>query len=333
MRCVSTIIRFIKENCRGSVSVEAAIILPFMFLIFFVFVSIFQYAAAYLNVYQAADMTARYMSYYSGIYYREGLKQLDGYMTQTLYNEFGDKGSVAAEVFTGVTDNVACCAMANIIFNRQIEKNSNIPINNFYAIEKVSFAGSSFFKSGSKFELKVNCCIDTFFPLPEFFYKGYFIDIEIKGNGWLGGDYFIKESEPSVWELENFERGKIIEEYLGCNLPYDYPVVDSFDRKKGMVTLVRSIDHTTKTYLKTEQLKRTLEESLFKLCNFKGTEGHSDIDGDNVIRADKIKKRKLILVVPENDMTAAQTKVILEFSTKCVFSNVEFVLEKYQISY
>jgi len=333
MRCDLWVIQFTEKNKNiGSVSVETAIILPFVFLIFFVFASFFQYIAAYLNVYQAADLTAKYMSYYSGIYYREGIERLDGFLIDKIYDGFGQKGLPASELFTSITDNAACSAIADAIFQKQLEKNSAVYINNFYELDDISFAGSSFFDSGNGFRLNVRCTVDTFLPLPGFFGKGYLINISISGNGWLGGSYFVKESEPSIWELDNFNRGKAVEEYLECNLPYDYPIIDKFERKTGTVTLIRSIDHTTKKYLKVEQFIKEMEKSLEKIREFDGTENFSTVETEYVIKAKEIKKRKLILVVPTNDMTAAQMKAVLEFTAECVSSNVEFVVERYHVS-
>ncbi|MBQ8164612.1 MAG: hypothetical protein IJZ94_02175 [Clostridia bacterium] len=334
MKCVLSAIRSIKRlHEHASISVETAVLLPFVFLIFFIFVSFFQYIAAYLNVYQAADITAKYMSYYSCIYYREGIERINDSIVSKLYSELGEDGLIVSDMINTFSGNMACSQIASAVFSEQIKNNADLYINNFYKLDNISLAGSSFFEDNNRFNLQITCSVDTFFPLPEFFGKGYFISINIKGNGWLGGSYFIKDSEPSVWKLNNFDRGKAIEQHLGCNLPEDYPIIDIYDKSSGTVTIVRSLNHTTKSYLNVNNLKKVLDESLEKIKNFNGTEHSTFADSSLVIKSSDIKKRKFILVVPTNDMTKMQTKTILEFSAQCALSNVEFVLERYHVSY
>ena len=79
-------------------------------------------------------MTARYMSYYSSIYYREGLDKLNKKISAELYSHLGERGIVVSELFSDVSDGVACNKLAEMIFEKELEKNSDILINNLYKI-------------------------------------------------------------------------------------------------------------------------------------------------------------------------------------------------------
>lgn len=330
MSCVLSEIRFTKFLCRrGSISAETAIILPFVFLVFFLFFSVFQYIAAYLNVSQTADLTARYMSYYACIYYEEGVSKISAGVADKISDIFGEQELLSADVFDDIGSTFLCSAMAESVFDSFLKKNDNA-INRTYKIKDISFAGSSFFEDDNSFELKICCSVDTFFPLPKFFGNGYLVKVCISGKGWTNGSYYIKPSEPSVWDLDNFDRGRAIEKYIGCNLPEDYPVIDMYNKATGTVSLVKSIDHTSKSYLKTEQLKKTLNECLTRLVQFNGSD--KLIDNSYTISSAGIKKREIILVVPTNDMTKAQMMAVAEFAADCASRNVNFIINRYQVS-
>ena len=333
MKCDSSEIRYIKFllNSNGSVSVETAVLMPFIFLVFFMFFSFLQYCAAYLNISQAADVTARYMSYYACVYYEQGIEKINGFAADKIYNKFGEDGLAATRFLQNLSDSEACSVASEKLFEMNLEKNLSSTVNKFYKIKNISFTGSSFFTDGNDFTLNVSCLVDTLFPLPEFFGKDYIISLSIKANGWTDGAYSIKERNTSVWELDNFERGKAIEEYLGCNLPYDYPLIDMYDKKSGVVTLVRSVDHTR--YIKTADFISVLDDCLEKVKRYNGSDVNASKTGNSIIKASDVKGRRIILVVPTNDMTRAQIKAVTEFTSDCVIAGVEFVLEKYQVSY
>lgn len=331
MSCILSEIRFIKKIYKkGSISIETAIIIPFIFFVFFMFMSVFQYIAAYVNISQAADLTARYMSYYACAYYENGVAAISGSVADKISDIFGDQDMLSADVFNDASGTFICSTMAESIFDSFIKKNNSI-INQTYVIKDVSFVGSSFFENDNSFELRISCCIDTLFPLPEFVGKGYIVKVCISGKGWTNGSYFIKPVEPSVWELDNFDRGLEIERYIGCNLPDDYPVIDMYDKATGTITLVKSIDHTTKAYRKTEQLKKVLNDCLDRLVQFEGSD--KIVENNFKIGTKDIKKRQIILVVPTNDMTKAQMMVVAEFASSCASRNVTFAINRYHVSY
>ena len=101
----------------------------------------------------------------------------------------------------------------------------------------------------------------------------------------------------SAWLLDNFSRGQQIRSEMGGDLPYDFPVIASFS--DGEATMIKSLDLTAPVYQQQGELLAQVKEHLDHLADFSGALYERE---DQVIRIEpgQIMARRMILVVPAN---------------------------------
>lgn len=119
---------------------------------------------------------------------------------------------------------------------------------------------------------------------------------------WFGDLDAIKASnggtaDGSVWLLDNFSRGQIIRREMGGDLPYDFPVIARF--AGGEAIMIKSLDLTAPGYQQMDALLSQTGSYLDALAGFSGATYERQ---DAVIRVEPnaITSRRLILVVPAN---------------------------------
>ena len=337
MKCFSEAMYFIKKRrdiSRGSISIEAVLIIPAVVFVMFLFVSFFQYISVYVTVYRAGSITAEYMSYYACVYYEEGISKIEDSIKSVIYDAIGEDVMSLSNELSSEAGDAVCNLIAKQIFLNELDKTEEFYINKLFNVKDFSFSDSEFFEDGNDFELCIDCKTDLLFPVPFFSGKGYLISVNIPGKGWMRGNNVVAESEElSVWSLDNLTRGRKIEEEFGSNLPYDYPTIDIYDSGSGAVTIIQSIDTTSSSYLKSENLTKALEKIYNRITNFSGTRGNSSVDEAYWIKAEDIKVRKILVVIPENELTVSQVNAIIDFTSFCILNNVQFSYERYQVSY
>ena len=102
----------------------------------------------------------------------------------------------------------------------------------------------------------------------------------------------------SIWEMNPFARGRVIEEAMGANLPSNFPTIDRF--ANGVATSIKSMDLGAATYQNAAALTRTVNGYVDSVASFGGrTWAGVTVDGSQVAA------RQLQLVVPRAG-TAAQ---------------------------
>lgn len=135
-------------------------------------------------------------------------------------------------------------------------------------------------------------------------YASLFGDIETKVSSictlW-SGDGMSSSSTECVWNLPPNERGRKIEEIFGGNLPEFFPVADSFDPMTGEVVAIVSIDTTLGVYESGREIENVIAGKAGDLVNF--SSGSSD---DVEINKGEIRTRKLLVVIPENQLSDRQ---------------------------
>ena len=70
----------------------------------------------------------------------------------------------------------------------------------------------------------------------------------------------------SIWALDQFARGRAIEQSLGMNLPSNFPVIDKF--LNGIATSIKSLDINAASYQNLSTLKNTLTGYVNSVANF-----------------------------------------------------------------
>lgn len=324
-----------KFNCRrGSLSLEAAIIIP-VFCAFVLFlVSILQYYALYVVTANACISSAEKLSGDVSIFYNLGLDSLDARVRTKaveLLPEDGISGQIAAVLAGKAIDSVESAAFEAVMktaveneLQKEIER-SGIPIE----AHVISLIGSSFLENGGEMKLCVRTGSDYLFPNFVTGNKGVKVDYSLSFDGWLyGGCPRYKVSDINVWELHNFERGRVLEELYGGNLPDKFPVIDIFDKKTGECFMIVSVDTTAPTYRSYENLRKLVSENADRLSSFKG----GDCDGVKITEA-QIRSKKIILVIPDNE-ALTRMKDIVNTVISCSMSyNVNIEVSIYQHSY
>ncbi|MCL5264647.1 MAG: hypothetical protein M1343_05560 [Chloroflexi bacterium] len=121
----------------------------------------------------------------------------------------------------------------------------------------------------------------------------------------------------SVWAQPPLQRGIQIENQLGRNLPQNFPVVDRFEN--GVVTSIKSIDLTAKSYQNVDTLTRTVKGYVDAMAAYQGQE---PAWAGRAITADEITGRAVDLAIPSSGWTQAQMIALQELQKYATSVNV-----------
>ena len=150
-------------------------------------------------------------------------------------------------------------------------------------------------------------------------------------RAWLyGGDGVeyeeIKEEEFDIWSLPPLDRGTKLQSIFNANLPFSFPHLSSYSN--GTATLIRSLDTTAKSYQSPNTLYNTISGYIKDIRDYEGQPkpwGSSGI----VIPPDDIRERRLILVIPSNDIDARYSDVIDTCIREALNNGVYLQVERY----
>lgn len=149
-------------------------------------------------------------------------------------------------------------------------------------------------------------------------------------KAWMGGDkasaLIQGGNEEDIWALDNFTRGKRIRSVFGANLPFSFPVIAKFS--SGEATMIKSMDLTADSYKSSIAMTETLDEYLSALYAYRGQE---EPWGSNktVIRAQEIKRKELLLVIPKNQLNPKTEQLLAAFAGKASSLGIKLVIERY----
>ena len=195
----------------------------------------------------------------------------------------------------------------------------------------IDFDGSEYLLDGSedvvalvKYELKPPLSIKAF-PAFEVTHKAL-------ARAWLYGSRGAKaeqrqeEGEEDIWSLGNFERGRKIQEIFHANLPINFPNLSSFEN--GEAALIRSLDTTAKSYQNADTLSKVINSYV---NDVKSYEGQTQPWGERKISIlpEEIMSRKLVLVIPSNEIDAKLSDVIDACMRSALDSGVILQVERY----
>lgn len=105
------------------------------------------------------------------------------------------------------------------------------------------------------------------------------------------------EDEGDIWSLSNFERGQRFRELFGGNLPFSFPVIARWDGRTA--TSIKSMDLTAPSYSTAYMASRQLERHLLELANFQGA-AYKNKGQEYFVLAEDIRTKELILIIPKN---------------------------------
>lgn len=317
---------------KGSVTIESAITLPLFISVILLFSSLIICVIATNCVYSALYKCSGLLSDYAYLYHENGVKKVEDSFLRDLSRLTGDSNAVSILKLLNIrelsegADNLVYSEICETMFSHYL-KEDPVYRSGFIKFNSVSFAGSSFFDHGDDIVLIVRCKMK--FPLPVLFKltEGFEIQGKVRFRCWIGGDppLYVSESDNtgSVWNLDNFERGMRIREAFGANLPFNYPVIARYEN--GKATMIKSLDHTSKTYQNNAAFSKAIINMIDELSEFNGRQY-----GSIIIRPVDIKSRELILVMPTNDMSPVQELTMVEVMHYSRIKNINLIVERYQ---
>lgn len=142
----------------------------------------------------------------------------------------------------------------------------------------------------------------------------------------LGGDSSDQnEKNDSVWDKENFDRGIMIRERFGGNLPYNFPVIGAYSDNEAVS--IKSIDTTSPYYSEKSNLQKKIKSYIRDLEKFDG----ADYSGKSVVISPATRKT-LLIVVPENGSEEC-LQVISAMESYASDRSVHIKVEKYEESH
>jgi hypothetical protein len=181
-------------------------------------------------------------------------------------------------------------------------------LNIYRNFEGMDFYSSTFFDGDENIDIVVKYKVEL--PLPVKILPDIYMVQRSTVRAWLnGGDGVTALNETSIWDLPNKERGMKIEEIYGGNLPYDFPVIDIYDKSSRIGTSIKSINLNSKSYQDKANLSRLLKQYVDDInsrraINYKNEEYY-------------LAGKELIFVIPKdsiNDMNSTVLEQIKSYA-------------------
>lgn len=303
---------------KGSVTIEATIIIPMFIFIFFIIIGMLRLILLYNCVSNAMYKTANLAYNYGIIYHENGIDLL----SDTIKNRIGDSLNITPLI--SYAEDKLYQSMFGSYFETKLNEDS---VYKELFKDKVSwnFNGTGFYNN-DELLLTGTFKYNILLPFQNKLSNGISFNKTIRIKILTTGSSYMKQSNTensSVWQLSNFERGKIIESEFNSNLPEYFPVIDYYEN--GTAISVVSINHTLSSYQNEKNLELEMSRSLEELISFKNGEY-----GKTQISEQQIKNKEIIFVFPENEMTENQKNIIDIISKKANSAGVKIRIEKYQ---
>lgn len=144
-------------------------------------------------------------------------------------------------------------------------------------------------------------------------------------NNENGIEQFLDELEDTPasghWDENPFDRGKLIEDDLGQNLPETFKTIDKYDDVTGEVTSIKSLDLDAKTYQTPSKLRARLNRYVDELDNFIG-HGQEGVIIGNLPGGLPINSKSLELAIPRS-ATGEQLNIINEVIESAANKGIE----------
>lgn len=323
------------RNNQGSISLEAALLIPVFTGILLFFLSLFQIAAARNLLELSAIRTADEMCRWAPVYRNEFLKEVSSQLLEEIGGEFADSLQIKekADGFIGKILNLrnaseyshdfiygfAAQSLCNSYFEADPLVQSGIIRHRDLNLYKSVF----FHNDTDRIRLTATCVVDTYLPFP------IRLGFTVRCSAWGGGRTpriqlpDSAEETSGIWAENNFTRGKILRQMYGGNLPESFPVIAAFEN--GTAIMIKSLNHTMNSYKDSGALEKTIRDMIDTLASFEGAEY-----GGIVIEKHDILRKKLILILPENDYYYSQEAVIQHMMQYSMMKFIVLDLQRYQ---
>lgn len=130
-------------------------------------------------------------------------------------------------------------------------------------------------------------------------------------------------SQDPIWSLSNFERGLAFRKMFGGHLPQFYPVIAAWNGHEALA--VKSMDWTAPTWSSPAAVEGRIDGFVSDLANFEGAGGEGPSPGE-------IGARRLILVIPGNEIAWKTEALLGEWRRKAGRAGVTLDIREYGIS-
>jgi hypothetical protein len=330
---VRYLIKHYEKRTQGNIAIEAAILMPIFLGILLFFISILQIAAARnlleLSLIKTADEICRWAPIYRNMIRNEFQEEIYEELSDTL-KEFlpTDNGSFPGNILQlqstfkyssyFIYKIAAQSLCSSYVFDDPFVENKILKIHD------LNLYKSNLFQNGTdKIRVTGTCMLDTYLPF------AVQISFSIYCSAWGAGrtpQILIPDSEAStsgIWNENNFTRGKIFRKMYGGNLPDFFPVIAAFEN--GTAIMIKSLNHTMQSYQNSNMMEKTIRDMIDTLAFFDGAEY-----GEIIIGKHEILQRKLILILPENELTVSQEAVIRNMMQYSMLKFVMLDLQRYQ---
>ncbi|MDP4091755.1 MAG: hypothetical protein Q8920_00165 [Bacillota bacterium] len=190
----------------------------------------------------------------------------------------------------------------------------------------IDLNSSSFFED-EKCNIDIIVRYKVNLPFPFRIFNGINVEQRAVERAWTYGDKDNgptgKDEQEDVWALGNLERGRLIRERFGANLPFDFPVIAAFD--SGKATMIKSMDLTTVYYQSSFNVKDKILDYINELRKFNGGKR-----GSVEIGSTEITQKVLKLVIPENELKQETNSVLEECRGIAAGYGIQLDINKYQ---
>lgn len=334
-----------KGNTRGSVTIEASIVLPFFLCVVITVAFFIKVIYTHEIIQHALNQTANEISQLSYIYHISGINEFFGEFEEELFqkpdgelNKLPDIPEELREelyaLIKGMYEddlNKLFSTLAKIYMRKYfMSSEAKDPderlrkLNIDGGIDGLDMSMSGFFANDrNDIDLVVKYMIDI--PIPIKIFPPLCFIQRAAVRAWLYGDEKI-ESEEDIWSLDNFTRGRKIREIFGANLPFNFPVIAKFS--SGTATMIKSMDLTAKSYQEPEITSKKIQVYINELAEYNGQEKPWG-QGGIVIKREEINKKELLLVIPENPIGNGVIKSLEECKIYASGRGVVLRIERY----
>ncbi len=317
-----------KVGLRASITIEAAILLPFLIIAIMSFVFIIKAYYTSEIIQQAITGACEEMSVYSLLYYETGAEEIIGGIEKFGNSEAAGRATGGNELTSYIqqlskdaTDyvraNTVLIPLAKILVGKKLEVSYYDSVDNRLKglnLEKgfgsLDFSGSKMLEDGKNIEIIAR--YEMRFPflselLPVIKIEQRALACVWAGEDGINGSEDTQDQGQGIWDMPDLKRGREIRKLQGANLPFNFPTVAKF--QNGRVTGIKSLNMDEAYYQNPKNLESKIMSYINKLEDFEG-----GMSGSVSIGANEISGKELVLVIPETQLTSAQQTTV----DKCV---------------
>lgn len=327
--------RIEKDDCRdkGSITLEASFLMTLITGLVLFFISVMQIAAAQNVLEMSVIRTGDSMCKWAPIYKYMIADNIDGVVSEKLVEKLSGKlTDEIEEIIVNIVNlseikqnsmDYAYGYVAQTMTQKYIDESPLVDCD-FIEMNNLNLYRSIFFENDSNvIQLKAISEVETFLPFTA--KVGCEINCGAWGKGMMPhmGVMEEKDETDSIWKRDNYSRGKVIREIYGANLPENFPVISCYEN--GMVTMIKSLNHKTASYSDGKTFKNTIKQMIDSLASFNEASW-----GEINIKKKDIKFKRLILVMPEDNLSSIQELALQEVRSYSTTKGILFDLQRYQ---